>query len=306
MENKTQNQKTGFFATGFGGIVYIALLVLIVFGMSLLGQLIGIFPRGLFNSFANYAHNAGSEYWVDVFQTAGLYAMTIGEWIVFIMVISIRKKNRYMWKEIMPGKGNRISLLLAGLVLGFAMNFSCAVAAMLHDDIKLSFAGFNIFPFLLLLLLVFVQSSAEEVFCRCYFYQKILERYPSKWIATIVNAAGFAALHLMNPGLTAYSMLNIFLSGIVFSLMVMYMDSIWCAMACHTGWNFTQNILLGLPNSGIVVPYSIFRLDAATARDSFAYSASFGIEGALMAAIVQLVVIAAMVWYFEFKKKKEA
>ena len=48
---------------------------------------------------------------------------------------------------------------------------------------------------------------------------------------------------------------------------------------------------------------SIFRLDAAAAKDSFAYSTSFGIEGALMAAIVQIVVIAGIVWYYERKKK---
>ena len=30
--------------------------------------------------------------------------------------------------------------------------------------------------------------------------------------------------------------------------------------AVHTAWNFTQNILFGLPNSGINVPYSVFKL----------------------------------------------
>ena len=71
--------------------------------------------------------------------------------------------------------------------------------------------------------------------------------------------------------------------------MVYYMDSLWCAFAVHTAWNFTQNILFGLPNSGINVPYSVFKLDAATARDSFAYNVGFGIEGTLLADVVLLV-----------------
>ncbi len=116
----------------------------------------------------------------------------------------------------------------------------------------------------------------------------------------------FAHGQKIAPGLTVYSLLSVFLFGLFFSLMVMYMDSLWCAMACHTGWNFTQSILLGLPNSGYVVPYSIFRLDAASARDSFAYSTSFGIEGSLLMVIVLTVFIAVTVWYFEAKKKKEA
>ena len=302
MENQV-SKRDRFYKTGFGGVVYVLLIGIIAFAMTIVGQLIGIIPEGFLRGLAVAAYNAGNELWGDIWTTAALYGMTIGEWVAFLMLVLIPKRNRYLIKQMYPGKGNTVFMLLFGLLLGFLMNFSCAAAAMLHNDIKLSFAGFNIIPFLMLLLLVFVQSSAEEAFCRCYMYQKYLARYPQKWVAAILNAAVFAALHLMNPGLTVYSMLNIFLSGIVFSLMVMYMDSIWCAMACHCGWNFTQNILLGLPNSGIVVPYSIFRLDAATARDSFAYSTSFGIEGALMAAIVQIVVIVGIVWYYERKKK---
>ena len=97
-----------------------------------------------------------------------------------------------------------------------------------------------------------------------------------------------ALLHLANHGVTILSVLNIFLVGILFSLMVYYMDSLWCAFAVHTAWNFTQNILFGLPNSGINVPYSVFKLNAATARDSFAYNVGFGIEGTVFADIVLL------------------
>ena len=95
-------------------------------------------------------------------------------------------------------------------------------------------------------------------------------------------------LHLANYGVTVLSVLNIFLVGILFSLMVYYMDSLWCAFAVHTAWNFTQNIHFGLPNSGINVPYSVFKLDAATARDSFAYNVGFGIEGTFFADLVLL------------------
>ena len=49
-----------------------------------------------------------------------------------------------------------------------------------------------------------------------------------------------------------------------------------------------RNILFGLPNSGINVPYSVFKLNAATARDSFAYNVGFGIEGTVFADIVLL------------------
>ncbi len=34
-------------------------------------------------------------------------------------------------------------------------------------------------------------------------------------------------------------------------------------MGVHMAWNYTQNIIFGLPNSGIVSGFSLFKLDAA-------------------------------------------
>ena len=107
----------------------------------------------------------------------------------------------------------------------------------------------------------------------------------------------FAILHLGNEGVTALSVLNIFVVGILFAFMVYYMDSLWCAMAMHAAWNFTQNILFGLPNSGLVSPYSVFRLDAAAAKSSFAYNVGFGIEGTLFAdAVLILACVCMYLW----------
>lgn len=76
------------------------------------------------------------------------------------------KHNRYMLKKVLPGKGNRISLLLAGLALGFLMNMTCAGVAMLNGDIKLSLYDFSVIPFILMLAAVFIQSSAEAISIR--------------------------------------------------------------------------------------------------------------------------------------------
>ena len=56
-------------------------------------------------------------------------------------------------------------------------------------------------------------------------------------------------------------------------------------MAIHTAWNFTQNFIFGLPNSGLVSEASIFALDAANAKTSWIYSASFGVEGGIPSLI---------------------
>ena len=63
----------------------------------------------------------------------------------------------------------------------------------------------------------------------------------------------------------------------------------------HMGWNFSQSIFFGLPNSGLVSEYSVFTLEAASARDSFFYSVGFGVEGSIFSVLVQLATIIVLI-----------
>ena len=149
-----------------------------------------------------------------------------------------------------------------------------------------------------------IQSGAEEITDRGFIYMKVRRKYKSPLVAIITSACVFAALHLMNPGVTVSSVIDILASGFLFALMVYYWDSIWAAIACHTAWNFTQNMIFGLPNSGLVMPLSLFQLgDGAT--DGIAYTTSFGIEGSILAIVVQVVVIALVVVVGERKKRHQ-
>lgn len=62
----------------------------------------------------------------------------------------------------------------------------------------------------------------------------------------------------------------------------------------HTSWNFTQNIIFGLPNSGIPAAYSVFKLNPDTASNGFCYNNGFGVEGTFIAVIVIAVAIAVL------------
>ena len=87
----------------------------------------------------------------------------------------------------------------------------------------------------------------------------------------------------------------------MFSLMVYYLDSLWMAMAAHAAWNFTQNFIFGLPNSGTVYDLSIFKLNSATARTSLCYSVEFGVE-ASATAVLAFVFVSAILLCLEKKK----
>ena len=235
-------------------------------------------------------------YKTDLGLTAGLYFSFIGIWFV-LFLNGLIKKNRPLSKAYGTGcKGNNALNLLIGYLIGIGMNGAAILMAWLHGDIRMYFDKFELIPFVILFIAVFVQSAAEEMVCRGFIYQRVLRTYRNKfWLAVLINSVFFGLIHLGNDGISALAVVDLVVTGLLFSAMVYYFDSLWMAMAAHAGWNFTQSILAGLPNSGNVVPYSVFKLDAATARDSFFYNVAFGVEGTIPAIAIQAVVLIALV-----------
>ena len=282
MENTEQNTKKTIPQIIFGSAIWTCVLAYLLI---IAGQLMG---HILMNVLGVYDSDLGS--------TAGMYFLFIGIWAVLFLNALI-KKNRPLFKAYGTGcAGNNVKNLLIGYLIGFGMNGLAILMAWMHGDIYMYFDRFELVPFLILFVAVFVQSAAEEMVCRGFIYQRVLRTYRDKfWLAVIVNSVFFGAIHLGNDGISALAVVDLVVTGFLFTAMVYYFDSLWMAMAAHAGWNFTQSILAGLPNSGMVVPYSVFKLDAATARDSFFYNVAFGVEGTVPAIAIQVVVLAAIV-----------
>lgn len=203
----------------------------------------------------------------------------------------IPKRNRFIFRSFLPiPAAKTLKALGLGLLVGFVMNFGCILCALLNGDIKLflNFEPIQIPFYLFALFCVFIQSSSEELWCRGFMYERINVRYPL-WVAMLVNGVFFGLLHCFNPGASVLSIIDICICGVAFSLAKWYSGSIWFPAGIHTAWNFTQNLIFGLPNSGLVSECSIFKLDAASARNTLVYSTSFGVEGAIPAVIADLV-----------------
>ena len=286
-EPNTEKKKRKFSLLDNLIVVPIIGYLLIVLGQLLGGVLVGILAGLLPGVFST-----------DAGITSQLYLGFLGIWILTLLVFALIPGNRPMLKALgTKTKGNTPKMFAVGLGIGLGMNLLCALIAMINGDIALTFHAFRPVSFLLVFIAVLIQSAAEELICRVFIYQRLVRRYGKPLMAAVVNAAFFAMIHLSNPGVTGMAIANIFLYGLLFSAMVVYMDSPWAAMAAHAGWNFCQNILLGLPNSGMVLPYSVFKLDAAAASDSFAYSVSFGLEGTVTACVLFMAVTGVIVWW---------
>ena len=229
--------------------------------------------------------------------TTYYYTTVLGSIIVlFLFLLITWKKNGFVMKSFLPSdingsKAFNFRLLGLGLLLGFITNFFCILCALLHGDIKLEciFSVSQIPLFLFALLSVFIQSSSEEMWCRGFMYERINVHYPL-WVAVAINGILFGLLHAFNPGVTKLAIFDIIVCGISYSLLKWYSGSIWTCMGIHTAWNFTQNYLFGLPNSGLISQVSAFSLAAANGTTNLFYDYKFGVEGALPALFIDALI----------------
>lgn len=221
------------------------------------------------------------------------YALTLSSVVVFFLICWLTKKNRFLLDVVKPtAKRRSMSKLGVGILLGFLTNFFCILCALLHGDIKLylDFSSSQIPIMIFAFICVFIQSSSEEIWCRVFMYDRINVHYPL-WVAIVVNGIVFGLLHSFNPGITALAMADLIICGLAYSLLRWYSSSVWTCFGIHTMWNFTQNFIFGLPNSGLVSEASIYHLDAANAVSNWVYSYEFGVEGAVPAIFIDLLLI---------------
>ena len=246
---------------------------------------VGLFTSADFKPVSHLIDRIG--YMPSAVKFTSLYLATLPSFIGIFVYCAVTKRNRFVLRSfIADPPGRTMKMLLAGLLVGFIMNFGCIVCALINGDIHLflNFALNQIPLFCIALVFVFIQSSSEELWTRGFMYERVNVRYPL-WVAILVNGIFFGLLHCFNDGATVFAIVEICVCGLSFSIAKWYTGSIWFPAGIHTAWNFTQNFLFGLPNSGIVSEASIFGLDAATAKNSLVYSVPFGVEGAIPALV---------------------
>jgi membrane protease YdiL (CAAX protease family) len=286
----TQKKKKKF--SLLDNVAVIVLVGMVLFGA---GQLLGLMVlRNLLIAVAEMlmpgitAAGAG--------KTAIGYLNFLGVWLVMLLFLVVTPRNRPILKSLTTKtKGNTLKMFAVGLLCGLGANLLCAFIAMLTGDVRISFVSFQPISLLIVFVAMLIQSGAEELIYRIFAHQHMVRRYGNHVFAALVIVPVFAINHALNPGFGFVPFLGLCGLGLLCAALVIWMDSPWAAIAAHTAWNFCQNIILGLPNSGGVATYSVFKLETAT--DSFAYNVVFGPEGAITAAIILLTATGLIVWW---------
>jgi membrane protease YdiL (CAAX protease family) len=124
---------------------------------------------------------------------------------------------------------------------------------------------------------------SEEIIFRGWFF-RLVEQWLGTWIALILSAVLFGALHLGNPNATLLAGAAIALeAGIMLAAIYLITRRLWAAIGVHAAWNFAQGGIYGIPVSGgamdgVLVPH-ISGPDLLT-------GGAFGAEASLPAIVV--------------------
>lgn len=215
-----------------------------------------------------------------LFANVGIILVTL----LFCKLIQKRKATTVgfqkpgMWKE-----------YLCGLGVGFVM-FSVAVLLCVATG-SLKFQGlsatFSVGIFVLFLLGYMIQGMAEEVLCRGYFLVSVGRRYPLA-VGIFANAVFFAALHLLNDGISVLAFINLVLFGVFASVYFIKRGNIWGVGALHSIWNLVQGNVYGIRVSGMQTTCSILSSEMVDGRELI-NGGNFGLEGGLAVTIVLVV-----------------
>lgn len=142
------------------------------------------------------------------------------------------------------------------------------------------------------LVMFIFQSGVEEVVNRGF----LLPEIASRWGVTagvLGNSLLFVLFHLANPDLSWIPLLNIFLAGVLFSLLYLRFNSLWVSIGFHGLWNWTQASLYGFAVSGIAMPVSVMNANVNKDMPAWLTGGKFGLEGS---GLSMLVISGLIIW----------
>lgn len=143
-----------------------------------------------------------------------------------------------------------IKNLTIGIVLGTILQSLTILVIYLKGGY--SIISINPISFIILPLIMAIKVSIiEEILFRGILF-RITEEKLGSYIALIISALIFGALHFLNPNSSLSTTIIIALNaGLLLGVAYIYLRNLWFPIALHFAWNFTQTTIFGANTSGI-------------------------------------------------------
>jgi len=144
-------------------------------------------------------------------------------------------------------------------------------------------------PLTVLVGTIVVAAVGEEILFRGTIFQAIEERFGGI-VAVMTTSLLFALAHVMNPGASVISLVNVFLAGVLLGTMLIRSASLWPSIFFHIVWNLLVALCFGAV-SGNELGGGVVVLNLSQASSSFVWlvSGPFGVEEGLLTTLLLIV-----------------
>ena len=208
------------------------------------------------------------------------FVLLIFAYSLYVKYIEKRKAHelliRHSWKEF--GKG---FLITASLV--------CIVVTVLYVLGNYQVREWNSDKLVVsdLFMKFLMGALIEEILFRLIVF-KLTEELLGTWIAFVIQVLFFGFSHGLNENATIFTSCAVaVIGGVLYTAAFMYTRRLWIVLGLHTGWNFLQSGVFGMPNSGS--PYEGLIIPNVQGKE-WLTGGSFGIEGSYIAIFLCLIV----------------
>lgn len=283
------------------------LLFLLMFFLSAIGEMIILIPGELILLFSNSAYQEAilaqdmervTEISLKIASSDTYSVLMLFANLAMILIVCLfcRLFQKRRPRTLGFRREGALKEYLFGLAAGFLVFSVAVLLCVVTGSLKLEglSATFSPWMFLLFLMGYMIQGMAEETICRGYFMVSVARRYPLA-VAIFANALVFAALHLLNNGISVLAFINLTLFGVFASVYFIRRGNIWGIGAFHSAWNLVQGNLYGIRVSGGESECSVLQSSMVTGRELW-NGGEFGLEGGLAVTLVLLAGLAILLF----------
>lgn len=269
------NKQISAYKNGWLRVLLFVIPYLIIVGVFQMG---GMFLMGENFDQPSATLSLGQNLVVTIFDVAGVGLVV---WLF----------RRYVDKESFLSLGFHTRYLRQdiglGLLLGLVIMASGMASLLVTHQISFKDFSLDISDLLTSLLLFIGVAISEELLCRGYMLNNLMKSM-NKYVALGISSLIFSLMHAYNPNVNKFSLLVLFLAGVLLGLSYLFTKNLWFPIALHFSWNFFQGPIFGFNVSGQNF-YSM--ISQSRTSDSIWNGGAFGFEGSVLCVILQLAAI---------------
>lgn len=228
----------------------------------------------------------------NLFFTLVIYSTAITLVLAYIFARKFLKRSKLSLGLV---DSNKVKSYGKGILLGFTLLSIIVLLLKLTGfaEIIRNTKAFKLKLFFIFLPAWIIQGFEEEFLLRSILMNQMAAGGKIE-IAIIANSLIFSIFHLGNTGFNFMAFVNIFLVGLVFSVIFYLNGSIYTSAAAHSFWNMTMANIYGITVSGNS-PTGVNLFNTKLTGPRIILGGSFGIEGSIVTSLVLLVVLIILI-----------